>query len=151
MGDGTAIEWADATWNPVTGCTKVSPGCKFCYAERLTERFGLHDFGDVRLHPERLELPLRWRAPRRVFVNSMSDLFHERIPDPFIERVFDVMARASQHIFQVLTKRADRLLSWSRHRREPIPAHIWIGVSVESSKYPLCANDGETPTPSQLL
>lgn len=134
MGDGTAIEWTDATWNPVTGCTKVSPGCKFCYAERLTERFG-RDFTDIRLHPERLELPLRWRVPRRVFVNSMSDLFHERVPDAFIGRVFDVMRRAPRHTFQILTKRADRLLKWSSTQWKPVPTHIWIGVSVESARY----------------
>jgi protein gp37 len=135
MGDGTAIEWTDATWNPVTGCTKISPGCKFCYAERLTERFGFQKFSEIRLHPERLNLPLRWRAPRRVFVNSMSDLFHDRVPNSFIERVFNVMARARQHTFQVLTKRADRLLDWSRHQSSNISPHIWIGVSVESAQY----------------
>lgn len=137
MALNSPIEWTDATWNPVTGCTKVSPGCKFCYAERLTERFGLQPFTEIRLHPERLVLPLRWRRARRVFVNSMSDLFHEKVPSAFINQVFEVMARAPQHSFQVLTKRPDRLLTWtftgSRPRR--IPAHIWLGVSVETAAY----------------
>jgi protein gp37 len=136
MGEHTAIEWTDATWNPVTGCTKVSPGCKFCYAERVTERWGRGDFSKVKTHPDRLDLPLRWKAPRRIFVNSMSDLFHESVHSAFIDEVFAVMARAPQHVFQVLTKRADRMLEWHRSRRnEPIPGHIWLGVSVESSGY----------------
>lgn len=135
----SAIEWTDATWNPVTGCTKVSPGCKFCYAERLTERFGRQPFNKIVLHPERLLLPLRWRRPRRIFVNSMSDLFHETVPAEFIGKVFDVMAQAPQHVFQVLTKRPHRLLAWQRSRVWPhsIPPYVWLGVSVESSDY-LC-------------
>jgi protein gp37 len=137
MGENSAIEWTDATWNPVTGCTKISPGCKFCYAERLMERFGRQAFTDVVLHPDRLALPLRWRAPRRVFVNSMSDLFHERVPTRFINDVFDVMERASQHVFQVLTKRPGRILEWRQAGAwpRPIPKHIWIGVSVESAAF----------------
>jgi protein gp37 len=137
MGDNSAIEWTDATWNPVTGCTKVSPGCKFCYAERLTDRFGRQPFTEIRLHPERLTLPLRWRITRRIFVNSMSDLFHEKVPDVFINQVFDVMAQAPQHVFQVLTKRSQRLLAWQRSGIWPrlIPAHVWLGVSVESAAY----------------
>jgi protein gp37 len=133
----SAIEWTDATWNPVTGCTKISPGCKHCYAERLTERFGRQAFTDVTLHPERLALPLRWRGTRRIFVNSMSDLFHERVPFEFIDRVFDIMAQAPQHVFQVLTKRPERLLEWRRAGGWPseIPAHVWLGVSVESGAY----------------
>ena len=115
MGDKSAIEWTDATWNPVTGCTKVSPGCKHCYAERLAER--LQAMGNPRyrngfavsLHADVLSLPLRWRQPRRIFVNSMSDLFHEAIPDEFIAQIFSTMARAEQHQFQILTKRAERL------------------------------------------
>lgn len=139
MGDKTEIEWTDATWNPVTGCTKVSPGCKNCYAERLALR--LRAMGNPRyrngfavtLHPDQLTLPLRWRQPRRIFVNSMSDLFHETIPDDFIKRVFEVMALAHWHVFQILTKRAERLaqlapmLSW--------PPNVWQGVSVESARY----------------
>jgi protein gp37 len=137
MAENSAIEWTDATWNPVTGCTKVSPGCKFCYAERITERFGQQRFNDITLHQERLELPLRWRTPRRIFVNSMSDLFHEAVPGGFIDRVFDVMSKAPQHTFQVLTKRADRLLSWYRcgPRWHTLPANVWLGVSVESVRY----------------
>ena len=109
------IEWTEETWNPVTGCTKVSPGCKHCYAERFSERFrGVpghpYETGfDLTLRPERLAQPLKWKRPRRVFVNSMSDLFHEDVPDEFIDRVFAVMAMAHRHTFQVLTKRAERM------------------------------------------
>lgn len=111
MGDKTAIEWTDATWNPVTGCSKVSSGCKHCYAERVFPRAYGPDrkFTDVRCHPERLDQPLRWRKSRRVFVNSMSDLFHEDVPDGFIAQVLAVMAVANQHTFQVLTKRPERM------------------------------------------
>src|SRR5688572_22823816 len=116
MSLNSAIEWTDATWNPVRGCHKVSPGCKHCYAETFSERFrGVpgHPFEqgfDLRLVPEALELPLRWRAPKRIFVNSMSDLFHPDVPVEYIERVFDVMRRAEHHLaFQVLTKRSERL------------------------------------------
>ncbi len=118
MADATTIEWTDATWNPVTGCTKISAGCDHCYAERFSERFrGTpgHPFEtgfDLTLRPERLEQPLRWRQPRMIFVNSMSDLFHEDVPDDYIGAVFAVMARARHHTFQVLTKRADRLARW---------------------------------------
>lgn len=137
MAESSAIEWTDATWNPVTGCTKVSPGCKFCYAERLTERFGRQRFTDVILHPERLELPLRWRGSKRIFVNSMSDLFHDAVPASFIDQVFVMMARATDHTFQLLTKRVDRLVHW--HRGGPamrsIPENVWVGVSVESAAY----------------
>jgi protein gp37 len=136
MGSDSAIEWTDATWNPVSGCTKVSPGCRFCYAERLTKRFGRGDFTSVTVHPERLELPLRWRAPRMIFVNSMSDLFHERVPFDFIDQVFATMARASHHIFQILTKRPERLVEWHRsHGGSPVPLHVWLGVSVENAAY----------------
>jgi protein gp37 len=139
MSATTTIEWTDATWNPVRGCTKVSPGCKNCYALRFAERFrGVpgHPFEsgfDLRLVPEKLEEPLRWRTPRRVFVNSMSDLFHERIPVDYIQRVFDVMGRARQHQFQVLTKRSARLLELAGD----IPWHpnVWMGVSVENQRY----------------
>ncbi len=139
MGDKTAIEWTDATWNPVTGCTKVSPGCKHCYAERLAHR--LQAMGnprykngfDVTLHPDQLTLPLRWRAPRRIFVNSMSDLFHETVPADYIRRVFEIMAKADWHIFQVLTKRAERLAALARDL--PWPPNIWQGVSVESALF----------------
>lgn len=139
MSDGSAIEWTDATWNPVRGCTKVSPGCKHCYAETFAERFrGVPDHPfeqgfDLRLVPAALELPLKWRASRRIFVNSMSDLFHEDVPDEYIVRVFDVMRRASQHKFQVLTKRAERMAQLAASLQ--IPDHVWMGVSVENAKY----------------
>jgi protein gp37 len=139
MSEHTGIEWTDATWNPVTGCTKVSPGCKHCYAERLAAR--LQAMGNPRyrngfrvtLHPDQVGLPLRWRQPRRIFVNSMSDLFHEAVPEAFIQEVFEVMKRASWHIFQVLTKRAERLAGLAP--RLPWPENIWQGVSVETARY----------------
>src|SRR5215831_4104710 len=132
------IEWTDATWNPVTGCTKVSPGCKYCYALTFAERFrGTpgHPFEqgfDLRLWPQRLGLPLAWKRPKRIFVNSMSDLFHERIPFPFIDRVFITMARAKWHEFQVLTKRPERLTEYARRRCDWFASlaqrcpHIWL-------------------------
>ncbi len=145
MSDGSAIEWTDATWNPVRGCTKVSPGCKHCYAETFAERWrGIpdHPYGqgfDLRLVPEKLDEPLRWKRPRRIFVNSMSDLFQVGVGTGFIRRVFDTMNAADWHTYQVLTKRADRLLEVTRdlprelvHRR-----HIWLGVSVEDRRYGL--------------
>lgn len=130
------IEWTDATWNPVTGCTKVSPGCKHCYAETFAERWrGIpgHPYEqgfDLKLWPARLDIPLRWTKPRRIFVNSMSDLFHKDVPDGFIEQVFDVMERAHWHTFQVLTKRAERM---SRMNNRVAP-NIWLGVSVEDEQ-----------------
>ncbi len=139
MADNSAIEWTNATWNPVTGCDKVSPGCAHCYAETFAERWRNvpgHPYRqgfDLRLWPQRLEQPLRWRRPRMIFVNSMSDLFHERIPEPFIRRVFDVMGEASHHTFQVLTKRHERLtelaprLTWH--------PNVWMGVSVENRRF----------------
>lgn len=140
----TEIEWTDATWNPVTGCTKISPGCKHCYAETFAERFrGVpgHPYEqgfDLRLWPSRLEVPLRWKTPRMIFVNSMSDLFHERVPDDYIAQVFDVMRMAEQHTFQVLTKRAERVAAWYRDnpRFEMLP-NVWTGVSVEDRRYGL--------------
>lgn len=133
------IEWTDATWNPVTGCTKISPGCKHCYAERLSER--LRAMGnpryrngfDVTLHPDTLDIPLRWKEPRLIFVNSMSDLFHEKVPYSFIARVFDTMCLASHHVFQILTKRASRLAELAPAL--PWPSNVWMGVSVESQDY----------------
>lgn len=139
MSDGSSIEWTDATWNPVRGCTKVSPGCKHCYAETFAERFrGVpgHPFEqgfDLRLVPEALDLPLKWRASRRIFVNSMSDLFHEDVPVSYIRQIFTVMRRASQHHFQVLTKRAERMATIAS--KLEIPRNVWMGVSVESEKY----------------
>lgn len=127
----TAIEWTDRTWNPVTGCTKVSPGCDNCYAERITRRFG-GSFDRVTLHPDRLHAPLSWRKPSSVFVNSMSDLFHsETVPFEFVDRVFDVMRRCPQHVFQILTKRPSRM----KHYRREWPANVWAGTSIESQDY----------------
>jgi protein gp37 len=135
----SSIEWTNATWNPVRGCTKISPGCKHCYAETFSERFrGVpgHPFEqgfDLRLVPTALELPLKWKSGRLIFVNSMSDLFHEDVPDAYIEKVFDVMRRATQHQFQVLTKRGDRMAAFTKTRA--VPPNAWMGVSVESAKY----------------
>lgn len=135
----SGIEWTDATWNPVTGCTQVSPGCDHCYALRFAERFrGVpgHHFEqgfDLRLWEERIELPLKWKRPSRIFVNSMSDLFHARVPESFIRRVFDTMAKADWHNFQILTKRPQRVARLAPHL--PWPAHIWMGVSVETNEY----------------
>lgn len=135
----TAIEWTDATWNPVTGCTKISPGCERCYAERFAERFrGVpgHPFQggfDLTLRPERLRQPLAWRSARMVFVNSMSDLFHKDVPEPFVDKVFDTMEEAGRHTFQVLTKRSSRMAQYTQRRyatRQP-PPNVWLGVSVE--------------------
>ena len=135
----SAIEWTEATWNPVTGCDQVSPGCAHCYAKTFSERWrGIpgHHYEQgfaLRFWPERLDQPLRWRRPRVIFVNSMSDLFHEQIPDDYIARVFEVMAAASQHTFQILTKRHDRLaqiapaLDW--------PPNVWMGVSIENRRF----------------
>ncbi len=139
MADSSAIEWTDATWNPVTGCTKISAGCDHCYAERFSERFrGTpgHPFEpgfDLTLRPKRLDQPLRWRSPRMIFVNSMSDLFHKEIPRKFIGRVFDTMEDASWHTFQVLTKRSSLMRDFLRTRYvgRKAPFHIWFGVSVE--------------------
>ncbi len=139
MSDKSAIEWTDASWNPVTGCTQVSPGCDHCYALTFADRFrGVpgHPYEqgfDLKLWPERLALPLRWKKPRRIFVNSMSDLFHQDVPDDYIYRVFEIMVRADWHIFQVLTKRSARLKRLGPAL--PWRSHIWAGVSVESARY----------------
>lgn len=139
MATQTTIEWTDMTWNPVTGCTKISPGCKRCYAERMAHRLQAMGMARYRtgfeltLHEDVVELPTTWKRPRRVFVNSMSDLFHQDVPLDFIRRVFDTMRRCPQHQFQVLTKRAERLadvcaeLEWSEN--------VWMGVSVENAEY----------------
>src|SRR6202035_3271489 len=129
----STIEWTDSTWNPVRGCTKISPGCKHCYALTFAERWrGIpgHPYEqgfDLRLVPEKLEEPLRWKSPRRIFVNSMSDLFHERVPENYIRRVFEIMAHAHWHTFQILTKRAERLAEMAA--RLPWPENVWQGVS----------------------
>lgn len=135
------IEWTESTWNPVTGCSKVSPGCAHCYAETLSRRFHwttqpwtpAHAAENVRLHPSRLDQPLRWRRPRMIFVNSVSDLFHELVPLDFIGDVFEVMTQAKHHTFQILTKRHERLrelaalIEW--------PANVWMGVSIENRRW----------------
>lgn len=142
MADGSAIEWTDATWNPVTGCTKITSGCDNCYASRFAERFrGVvgHPFEtgfDLTLRPERLLQPLGWKRPRMVFVNSMSDLFHKDIPPSHIEAVFETMERANWHTYQVLTKRSSLLLKFINHRYRfhAAPSHIWLGVSIENEQ-----------------
>ena len=139
MAAASTIEWTEATWNPVTGCTKTSEGCAHCYAERMARRLkamGSANYANgfaVTLHPHMLDLPLRWRRPRLVFVNSMSDLFHEDVPDEYTQQVFAVMGRASQHRFQVLTKRARRLSELAP--RLPWPSNVWMGVTVESRRH----------------
>lgn len=139
MAQSSPIEWTESTWNPVTGCTKISPGCKHCYAERMAKRLqamGSSNYVngfELTLQEQALELPLRWKKPQVIFVNSMSDLFHKKVPLSFVQRVFSVMRRAHWHEFQVLTKRADRLeqlspeLDWA--------PNVWMGVSVESAQY----------------
>jgi protein gp37 len=142
MGDRSAIEWTDATWNPVTGCTKITAGCDNCYAERFAERWrGIpghpfeHGF-DLMLKPDRLNQPLAWKRPRMIFVNSMSDLFHKDVPTAYIDHVFDVMERADHHVFQVLTKRSPLMRDYllARYADRAPPVHIWLGVSVEDSR-----------------
>jgi len=135
----SSIEWTESTWNPLTGCTKVSPGCKFCYAERMAKR--LQGMGQRRyangfkltLHEDVLELPLSWKKPQLIFVNSMSDMFHKDVPAWFIHRTLDVMRRASWHQFQVLTKRSERLLGMSPSI--DWPDNVWMGISAESQDY----------------
>ena len=138
MGDKTGINWTDATWNPVTGCTKLSAGCAHCYAEPMAKRLqamGQPNYANgfkVTLQPHMLELPLRWTRPRRIFVNSMSDLFHEDVPDKYIDRVLDVARRAHWHTFQVLTKRTRRLIRYECDRAN-WPKNLWLGVTVEDA------------------
>jgi len=133
------IEWTESTWNPVTGCTQVSPGCAHCYAKTFAERFrGVpghpYEMGfDLTLRPDRVDQPLLWKRPRTIFVNSMSDLFHEAVPEAFIRSVFDVMERAHWHKFQVLTKRAERLADIASAL--PWPSNVWMGVSVENQRW----------------
>lgn len=143
MAATSTIEWTDATWNPTTGCTKVSAGCDNCYAERFAERWrdvpGNYYTGgfDLTLRPNMLNKPEQWRTAKRIFVNSMSDLFHRDVPTEHIDRVFEVMERVDRHVFQLLTKRPERMRRYLRARyleRTP-PSHIWIGVSVEGNDY----------------
>lgn len=139
MAENSKIEWTGSTWNPVTGCTKISAGCKNCYAERIALR--LKAMGNpsyargfrVTVHPRLLELPLRWKQPRTIFVNSMSDLFHEDVPFDFISKVFDVMQEASHHRFQILTKRPQRLVELSQVLHWP--ENVWMGVTIEKRNY----------------
>ncbi len=139
MATNSAIEWTESTWNPLTGCTKISPGCKHCYAERMALRLqamGQANYAngfDLTLHQNTLELPLNWKKPQTIFVNSMSDLFHKAVPADFILATFEVMCRADWHRYQVLTKRADRLAELSPML--PWRPHIWMGVSVENQSY----------------
>ncbi len=135
MANSSSIEWTEATWNPLTGCTKLSAGCKNCYADRMAKRLqamGSPNYRNgfkITLHEHMLEVPFKWRKPRKVFVNSMSDLFHPQVPDEFIHKVFDVMLRCPQHQFQVLTKRPERVAQMSDSL--PWPSNIWMGTSVE--------------------
>jgi protein gp37 len=145
MATKSIIEWTESTWNPITGCSKISPGCDFCYAERLAKRLnriGVKRYSNsfnLTLHPDILSLPLQWKSPKVIFVNSMSDLFHENVPFEFIQQVFETMKQASWHTFQILTKRSKRLvklaplLEW--------PDNVWMGVSVESEKYQFRIDD----------
>ena len=152
----SSIEWTEATWNPVTGCTQISPGCAHCYALTFAERFrGVpgHPYEngfDLQLRPERLNQPLRWKKPRTIFVNSMSDLFHPEVPEEYIQQVFEVMEAADRHRFQVLTKRSERLAELAGSL--PWPSNVWMGVSVENQRFAcrstICAWDasgGEVP------
>lgn len=146
MGDKSTIEWTEATWNPTVGCTRVSPGCKFCYAAVMHTRLtamGMtkytEPFSVVRPWEAHLELPLRWKEPRLIFVNSMSDLFHKEVPLGYIQRVFSVMRQARQHTFQVLTKRSERLVELAGQL--PWPRNVWMGVSIETQAYSSRAED----------
>ncbi|MGE0600988.1 MAG: DUF5131 family protein [Dehalococcoidia bacterium] len=153
MSDGSSIEWTEATWNPVTGCTKVSPGCAHCYAETFAERFrGVpgHPYErgfDLQLRPERIALPLTWSRPRKIFVNSMSDLFHPDVPTGFIKEVFTTMEAAHWHQFQVLTKRPERAAELAAEL--PWPANVWMGTSVENQRW-TCRVDALRTIPAEV-
>lgn len=141
MAEKSGIEWTDSSWNPVTGCTKVSAGCAFCYAERLAKRLqrmspdGKYKNGfKLTLHEKDLELPLKWRERRTIFVNSMSDLFHEKVPYSFISRVFDTMEKANWHIFQILTKRPERMVHFTNKIYKKKLPNVWLGTSIENNK-----------------
>ena len=156
MSSNSKIEWTEATWNPVTGCTKVSSGCLNCYAERMAKRLcamgnpNYRNGFDVTLQPQLLEAPLQWQKSRMIFVNSMSDLFHENVPRHYIRSVFDVMTRASRHTFQVLTKRSERLLELAPSLQWP--RNVWMGVSVEDSEVLHRIDDlRETPATIKFL
>lgn len=140
MGDKSKIEWTDASWNPTTGCTKVSEGCRNCYAEKLAlrlQRMGTKKYSNgfkLTLHPETLEMPLKWKQPKKIFVNSMSDLFHPDVPFEFIDKVWDVMLKANWHIYQILTKRPERMLEYITDRKHKPVKHIWLGTSIENQR-----------------
>jgi len=158
MSDNSKIEWTDATWNPVRGCTKISDGCKNCYAYAFAERWrGIkgHPFEkgfDVVLVRDNLDIPIKWKRPRMIFVNSMSDLFHEKVPDEFIKQVIQVMLRARQHIYQVLTKRPERMRDFLQKNfpNMELHPHIWWGVSVENKRQGLPRIDILRETPAAL-
>ena len=152
----SSIEWTEATWNPVTGCTQISPGCAHCYAKTFAERFrGVPDHPyeggfDLQLRPERLTQPIRWKKPRTIFVNSMSDLFHPDVPDDYIHKVFEVMQAAEHHRFQVLTKRSERLGELASSL--PWPQNVWMGVSVENQRFACRVDDlREVPAAVRFL
>ncbi len=158
MSDNSSIEWTDATWNPVRGCSKISPGCAHCYAETFAERFrGVpgHPYEqgfDLRLVPEKIDEPLRWRRSRHIFVNSMSDLFHDEVPDEYITRVAETMKAADWHVYQILTKRSERLrtLLQSSLRFASTLAHVWWGVSVENRRHGLRRIDDLRAAPAAV-
>ncbi len=139
MAEKSSIEWTTSTWNPVTGCTKISDGCANCYAEKMAKRLkamGNHNYKNgfqVSCHRDSLDIPIKWKKPRMIFVNSMSDIFHEDIPDEFILSIFEVMNKAKHHIYQILTKRSQRMMQIIP--KIDLPDNIWMGVTVESSKY----------------
>jgi protein gp37 len=146
MSDKTGIEWTESTWNPLTGCTQVSPGCAHCYAKTLSKRLKamgnpryINEF-ELTLHPDLLELPSKWKAPRMIFVNSMSDLFHKDVPTDYIKRVFEVMNRASHHTYQILTKRHERLAELASNGDVHWSDNIWQGVSIENNRFSIRAN-----------
>ncbi|RYF26554.1 MAG: phage Gp37/Gp68 family protein [Flavobacteriales bacterium] len=152
----STIEWTEVTWNPVTGCTKLSPGCKFCYAEIMSKRLQamrLPKYSEgfkINIHPDTLNIPFTWKKPRVVFVNSMSDLFHDQVPESFIRAVFNVMNNTPQHTYQVLTKRAERLLEISNNLKWT--SNIWMGVSVENQDYAYRADYlARTPASTKFL
>jgi len=141
MAEKSGIEWTDSSWNPVTGCTKVSTGCAFCYAERLAKRLQMMDPRGkykngfrLTLHEKDLDLPLRWKKPKTIFVNSMSDLFHESVPYGFIKKVFNVMERANWHTFQILTKRPHRMVHFTNKIHKKLLPNVWLGTSIEDDK-----------------
>jgi protein gp37 len=153
----SSIEWTELTWNPVTGCKKISPGCKFCYAEVMTRRLkamGQEKYKDgfkvIKTHPSSLNIPFTWKKPKVVFVNSMSDLFHDEVPLEYIKAVFSVMNQTPQHIYQVLTKRSDRLVEIANELRWT--ANIWMGVSIENEKYSYRLSDlNKVPAKTRFL